>query len=129
MVVASREESQVVASRDGSRVLRNAVANSSGVLGDGSLLDIVATLGTNKEALVAKDGVEVGGGAAQEVEEGTGVHIRLLEVEVELGALGALSREVLSEDLSLETLGNVVVEFEFGVESVGSAPSLGKGEA
>lgn len=128
MVVAGGEDGQVVASSDGSGVLRNAVADGSRVLGDGSLLDVVATLSTNKETLVAKDSVEVGGGAVEEVEEGTSVQVGLLEVEVELGTLGLLGGKVLSEDLSLQTLGNVVVELELGVEGVGGGPSLGEGE-
>lgn len=129
MVVAGGEQRQVVAGGDGSRVLGNAVADGSRVLGDGGLGDIVATLGTNQEALVAEDGVEVGGGAVQEVEEGTGVQVGLLEVEVELGTLGLLGGLVLGQDLSLEALGNVVVQLKLGVQSVGGGPSLGEGEA
>lgn len=129
VVVAGREEGQVVASGDGSRVLGKAVANGSGVLGDGSLLDIVATLSTDEEALVAEDGVEVGGGALQQVEEGTGVQVGLLEVEVELGTLGLGAGQVLSDNLSLEALGNVVVQLKLGVEGVGGSPRLGEGKA
>lgn len=128
MVVASREDAQVVASSDGSSVLGNAVANGSGVLGDGGLLDVVATLSTDKETLVAENSVEVGGRAVEEVEEGTSVQVGLLEVEVQAGTLGLLGGEVLGEDLSLQTLGNVVVELELGVEGVGGSPSLGEGE-
>lgn len=128
VVVAGGEDAQVVTSGDGGSVLGNAVANGSGVLGDGGLLDIVATLSTDKEALVAEDSVEVGGRAAEKVEEGTGVQVWLLEVEVESSTLGLLVGEVLGDDLSLETLGDVVVELELGVESVGGGPSLGKGE-
>lgn len=128
VVVASGEKAQVVASGDGSSVLGNAVANGSGVLGDSGLLDVVATLSTDKEALVAKDSVEVGGRTVEEVEEGTSVHIGLLEVEVEFGALGLLSGKVLGEDLGLEALGNVVVELELGVEGVRGGPSLSESE-
>jgi hypothetical protein len=129
VVVAGREDGEVVAGSDGSRVLGKAVTNGSGVLGDGSLLDIVTTLGTDEEALVAKDDVKVGGGALQEVEESTGVKVGLLEVEVELGTLGLRGGQVLGEDLSLEALGDVVVELKLGVESIGSGPGLGEGEA
>jgi hypothetical protein len=129
VVVASGEERQVVAGSDGSGVLGNAVADSSGVLGDSSLVDVVATLSTDEESLVAENGVEVSGRAVQEVEEGTGVQVGLLEVEVELGTLGLLSGQVLGEDLSLEALGDVVVKLELGVESVGSGPRLGESKA
>lgn len=129
VVVAGGEDGQVVGSGDGSRVLGNAVADGSGVLGDGGLLDVIATLSTDKEALVAENSVEVGGGAVEEIEESTSVHVGLLEVEVELSTLGLLSREVLGDDLSLETLGDVVVELELSVEGVGGSPGLCEGEA
>jgi hypothetical protein len=64
VVVRGGEEGQVVAGSDGSRVLGNGVTDGSGVLGDGSLVDIVATLSTDEEALVAENGVQVGGRAA-----------------------------------------------------------------
>ena len=129
VVVRGGEEGQVVAGGDGSGVLGNAVADGSGVLGDGGLVDVVATLGTDQEALVAEDGVEVGGGAVQQVEEGAGVQVGLLEVQVELGTLGLLGGLVLGQDLGLETLGNVVVQLKLGVEGVGGGPSLGEGKA
>lgn len=129
VVVAGGEQRQVVAGGDGSGVLWNAVADGSGVLGDGSLGDIVATLSTDQEALVAENGVEVGSGAVQQVEEGAGVQVGLLEVEVELGTLGLLGGLVLGQDFSLEALGNVVVQLKLGVQGVGGGPSLGQGEA
>ena len=129
VVVAGGENFQVVTCRDRSRVLRDSVANGCGVLGDGSLLDVIATLSTDEEALVSKNSIEVGSRATQKVDKGTSVQVRLLEVETELGTLGTLSREILSEDLGFETLGDVVVKFELGVESVGSAPRLGESEA
>lgn len=129
MVVAGREQREVVAGSDGSRVLRKAVADSSRVLGDSSLLDIVATLSADQEALVAEDNVQVGSGTLEEVEEGTSVQVGLLEVQVQLSTLGLGAWQVLRQDLDLETLGNVVVQLEFGVEGVVGGPSLGQSEA
>lgn len=129
VVVRGGEEGQVVAGSDGSGVLGNAVTDGSGVLGDGGLVDVVATLSTDEEALVAEDSVEVGGRAVQQVEESTGVQVGLLEVQVELSTLGLLSGLVLGQDLSLEALGDVVVKLKLGVESVGGGPSLGQGKA
>jgi hypothetical protein len=129
VVVASGEQTQVVRGGDGSGVSGEAVSDGSRVFGDSSLLDIVATLSTNEETLVTEDGVEVGGGTLEEVEEGAGVQVGLLEEEVDLGALGLGAGEVLGQDLGLETLGDVVVELELGVEGVGGGPDLGECEA
>lgn len=128
MVVASREDREVVAGGDDSRVLGKAVADGSGVLGDGSLLNIVATLSADQETLVAEDNIEVGSGSLQKIEESTSVEVGLLEVQVELGTLGLRSGQVLSEDLRLEALGDVVVELKFGVKSIGSGPGLSEGK-
>lgn len=129
VVVAGSEEGEVVGGGDGGSVLRERVRDSGRVLGDGSLLDIVATLSTNEETLVAEDSVEVGRWALEKVEESTGVQVRLLEVQVQLRTLGLGGREVLGENLSLEALGNVVVKLKLGVESVGGVPDLGEGKA
>jgi len=129
VVVASREEAQVVGSGDGSGVLGKAVANSSRVLGDGGLLDIVASLSTDEEALVAENGIEVGSGSLEEVEESTGVQVGLLEVEVQLGTLGLGAWQVLGDDFGLQTLGDVVVQLKLGLKGVGGGPCLGEGEA
>lgn len=129
MVVASSEEAEVVGGGDGSRVLWERVGDGSGVLGDGGLLDVITTLGTNQETLMAENGVEVGGGALQEVEEGTAVDVWLLEVEVQFGTLGLRVRNVLGKDFGLQALGNVVVKLKLGIKSISGVPGLGKGEA
>jgi hypothetical protein len=129
VVVASGEQAQVVGGGDGCGVGGEAVANSSGVFGDGSLLDIVATLSTDEETLMAKDSIEVGRWALEQVEESTGVEVWLLEEEVDLGTLGLRAGQVLGQDLGLKALGNVVVELKLGVKSVTGGPGLGEGEA
>lgn len=129
MVVAGSEDREVVGGGDGGRVLWKRVGDGSRVLGDGSLLDIITTLGTDEEALVAEDGVEVGSWALEEVKEGTGVQVWLLEVEIQLGTLGLGVRDILCENLGLEALGDVVVELELGVKGVSGGPHLGESEA
>ena len=129
VVVAGSEDAEVVGSSDGRGVGRGGEADGSAVAGDGGLLDVVASLGTGEEALVADDGVDVGGGALQEVEVSTAVEAGLLEVEVELGATGLGGGEEAEDTLGLEALGEVVGELNLGLERVGRVPSLGEGEA
>lgn len=129
VVVGGGEDGEAVGGSDSGSVLVDGVTDGSGVLGDGSLLDIVAGFSTDKETFVAEDGIEVGGGTLEEVEESAEMEVRLLEVEVELGALGAAGGEVLGQDFGLETLGDVVVELDLGVEGIGGGPRLGEGEA
>ena len=129
VVVAGGEDTQVARGSDSGRVLGSDEADSSAVAGDGSLLDIVASLGTSEEALVADDGIDVGSGALEEVEESTAVEGGLLEGEVELGALVLGGGEEGEDALGLEALRNAVGELDLGVEVVGSVPDLGQGEA
>ena len=126
MVVACGEEGEVVGRGDGRGVLRQRVRDSRRVLGDGGLLDIIATLGTDQEALVAQDSVEVRGRTLEQVEEGASVHVGLLEVQVQLGALGLRGGQILRQNLGLEALGDVVVKLELGVQSIGGVPCLGQ---
>lgn len=129
VVVRGSEDAQVVSGSDSSAVLRGGEANSSAVAGEGSPVDIIASGGTGEEALVADDGIDVGGGALEEVEESTAVEAGLLEVEVELGALAGGGGQEVEETLELEALGEGVVNLELGVESVGGVPCLGDSEA
>lgn len=134
VVVRSGENAQVVAGSDGSGVRGGLVADGSGVAGDGGLVDVVAGRGTSQEALVADDSVDVGLGALEEVEEGTGVEVGLLEGKVELGTLvggllGGGRGEEGEDTLSLQALGEAVSELDLGVEGGGGVPCLGKGEA
>lgn len=78
---------------------------------------------------MAKDGIEAGRGALEEIKEGTGMEAWLLEVEIQFHALGLGIRQVLGQDFSLEASHDFVVKLELGVEGVGGVPSLGQGEA
>lgn len=129
VVVRGSEDAQVVSGSDSSAVLGSSVTDSGAVGGDGSLVDVVASAGTGEETLVANNGIDVGGRALEEVEEGTAVETGLLEEQVELGALGSGGREEVEETLELEALGEGVVDLKLGVEDVGGVPGLGEGQA
>lgn len=128
VVVRGSEDAQVVSGGDGSAVLGSGVADGGAVGGDGSLVDIVAGRGTGEEALMADDGVNVGSGSLEEVEEGAAVEAGLLEVQVEAGTLGSGSRQEVEETLKLQALGEGVVDLKLGVKDVGGVPGLGEGE-
>lgn len=128
VVVRGGKDAQVVSGSDSGAVLGSGVTDGSAVAGDGGLLDIVASRGTSEETLVADNGVDVGLGTLEEVEEGTAVEAGLLEVEVELGTLGSSGGEEVEETLELEALGEGVVDLNLGVEGVGGVPGLGKGK-
>lgn len=129
VVVRSGEDAQVAVSSDGSGVLSSIVSNGSGVLGDSSLLDVIASLGTSEETIVTNDGVDVGGWALEKIEESTSVEVWLLEVEVDLSRLGLGAWEEATEELSLEALGNAVLDLDLGIKSVGGVPDLCKRDA
>ena len=129
LVERGAEDADVVGGGDSHVVGGAGVADGSGVRGDGGLVHIITGGRTGKEALVADDSIDVGGGALEEVEEGTAVEVVLLEVQVELGALGLRGREEGEESLGLEALGEGILDLDLGVESVGGVPGLGKGEA
>lgn len=129
VVVGSGKGAQVVGGGDGGAVLGSDVADGGAVAGQGSLVDIIAGAGTGQEALVADNGIDVGGRALEQVEEGAAVEAGLLEEQVELGALGGGGGQEVEETLELEALGERVADLDLGVQGVGGVPGLGQGQA
>lgn len=129
VVVGGGEDAQVAGRGDGGSVVGGGVPDGSRVVGDGGLLDVVASRGTGQEAVLANNGVDVGGGTLEQVEEDAAVEVGLLEVQVELGALGLGGGQEGAEQLSLQALGDGVVDLDLGVESVDGVPGLGNGHA
>lgn len=125
MVISSREDAQVAGSSDRSSVLSGGVSNGGGVTSDGSLFNAVTGRCSNQETILADNSIDVGSWALKEVEESTGVQVRLFEVQVELSTLGLGLGEERTKNLSLQTLGNGVVELNLGVESIDGVPGLG----
>lgn len=128
MVVRGSEDGEVVGGGDGSVVLRSSVVDGGVVGSDGSFVYVVISVGIGEEIFVVDNGIDVGGGVFEEVEEGMVMEVGLFEVEVEFGVMGSGSGEEVEEIFEFEVVGKVVGEFEFGVESVGGVLSLGEGE-
>lgn len=129
MVVRGGKDAALVGGGDGSRPGGRLVAHGSGEGGDAGLLDVVAGRATDDVAFVADDGVDVGGGALEQVGEGADVELGLLEVDVDLGALLAGLGQEGEGTLELEALGEVVGVLNLGLERVQGVPRLGDGEA
>ena len=129
VVVGSSENAQVAGGSDGSGVDGSLVTNGSGVPGDGSLLHIVSSLGTDEETFVTNSGIDGGSGTLDEVDKGAGVNVWLLVVEVRPCAVCLGSGEEIGSDLALQALDQSAIEFDLGVERVGSRPTLGKGQS
>lgn len=122
VVIRSREDAQVVGSSDSSSVLRGRVSDCSRVVCDGRLLDIIASGRTSQEAILTNNSIDVGGRALQEIEKGTAVEVRLLEVQVDFCAVLLGGREEGAQELCLESLGNCVIELNLGVKRVDCVP-------
>src|SRR5690606_22805394 len=91
--------------------------------------DVVADLSTSQEAIVSNNDITIEGGSLEEVKEATGVEDGLLEVNVQFCALRVLVRKELSQNLSLETLSDGIIELNFRVKSIEGGPGLGEGKA
>lgn len=129
VVVRGGENAALVGGSDGGSPGGLGEADGGGKGGDAGLLDVVASGSTGEETLVANNGVNVGGGALEQVGESTEVELGLLEVDVDLGAgLLALGQEG-EGTLELQALGDVVGGLDLGLERVQGVPSLGDGEA
>lgn len=126
--VGGGENREGVGGQDGGGVDGGGVTNSSRVLGDLGVRDVVSDLGTGNEAVVAKSGVGGDGGALQEIEESSSLERGLLEEERELGVLSTGRGDKRGGELTLKTLGKSLIDLNLGVEDVGGGPSLGDGD-
>lgn len=129
MVVRGGEDAALVGGSDGGSPGRLSEANGGGKGGDASLLNVVASGSTGEEALVADNGIDVGGGALEQVGEGAEVELGLLEVHVDLGTGLLALRQEGEGTLELQALGDVVGGLDLGLEGVQGVPCLGNGEA
>lgn len=129
VIVRGGEDAALVGGGDGGSPGRLGEADSGGEGGDAGLLDVVPSSSTGKETLVADNGIDVGGGALEQVGEGAEVEFGLLEVHVDLGARLLALRQEGEGTLELEALGDVVGGLDLGLERVQGVPRLCDGEA
>jgi hypothetical protein len=129
VVVARAEQTQVIRRCDRSSIAARTIPSSQAVLRDRSLAYIITSLSTDQESLVTERHVEGGGGTFEEIGEQSGVDVGLLVEQVDLAAVGGFRGEVVGQHFGFEAFGDVVFEFEFGVEGVGGGPGLSQGEA
>lgn len=122
MIIACGEDAQVVGGLDGRGVLRQTVADGGGVFGHGGFLNIVASLGADEKSLVAKHGVDVGGWAFEEVEEGAEVEVGLLVIQVQFATIGLFCGQIVGQDFGSEASGELVFKLDLGIERIGSGP-------
>lgn len=131
MVEAGGDHRKVLLADESGGEGRGVVAESTGVSGHGGLLDVIAGLGADKEALVAYDGVKDSADVAARgvVKESAGVDVGLTEGQVELldGGAGLVGVPQVLE-LGLDGLRQNLIELDLGVEECGSSPALGDGD-
>lgn len=128
MVVAGRENVEVIGRGDGCGVFGDGVPDCSRVAGDTTINNIVANFCASEETVVTEDDITAEGGALEEVDESAGVEKRLAIVKIEFGTLGLGGGEKVRNDFSLQSLGQSVVKLDFCVEGIEGRPGLGQGD-
>lgn len=145
VVVAGGVGVQVIESLKSDSIFRSVVANSGGVTGQVALGDVVSSLSTEEEAITTNDSISSEGGPLittqpnflgtehevtypEHVEGSAGVKTGLLEDSIEKGGLGSLLRRQGGVEVNLDTLGNLVLNFNGVTEDVGGGPGLGDGQ-
>lgn len=123
VVVTGGEDGQVVGGNEGDGVGWGLVAESSGVVGQDSGLDVVGQGTTGGEAVLAEGQVGVEERALQQVDKGSGGDGVLGEVGVELDGLGGAGNDC-GDQFGLEARGDGVGQLQLGGESVVGGPAL-----
>lgn len=128
VVVARREDIQVVGRGNGCSVLGDGVPNCRRVAGDTTINNIVAYFGTSEKPVVTKYKITAEGWTLEEVDKSAGVEKRLAVMEIEFGTLGLGGGEEVGNDFSFQPFGKSVIKFDFRVEGVKGGPGLGQGD-
>lgn len=127
VVVAGRVGAQVAKAVEGDGVVGSVEAGTEVVAAELALLDIVAGFGTGKEAVSSQNSVSGESGALEKVKVLAGVKTGLLVGRGKESVLGLLLGNEGRDQFKLESLCNVVLEFNVVAQYVGSGPGLGKG--
>ena len=128
VVVRGREDLEGVVGVKSNRVLGGGVTGSGTETGDGSTGNIVSDITSEQETLTTDNDITSEGGALEEINIGTGVEAQLLVVDANLGVLLALGGEETSDNIQLQTLGDLVLELDLGGKEVTGGPGLSDGQ-
>ena len=144
MVVAGSESAKVAETVDSDNIFRCIVADRSSVARDLAIGDIVSSLGTKEEAVVAKHAVCGNGGSLNEsrsashngrnsypehVGESMSVDTGLLVDSVEQDRFFSGLGCQRGRETEFQALGKIVVKLKLRLEDVGSGPGFGQDEA
>jgi hypothetical protein len=149
VVIAGSERRRVTQAVDSDGIVWGAEANSTRVTREATLSDVVRCLGTKEESITTEDGVgsecwslkrrhqvnprrhvrRVQVPNLEDVEESAGVKTGLLVDGGQQGGLGTLVWQQRRGEVELQTLRDLVLEFNLGAEHVRGRPGLGEGEA
>lgn len=129
VVVAGSKGVEVVETVDSHGVFWCIVTDSSGVAGDLSISDIVRSLSTKEETIATEDGVSSESGTLEHVEGAASVDTRLLVDDVEQSRFVSSVGCQRGGKVKFQSLCKVVLEFELGLENVGSCPGFGEDKA
>lgn len=145
LVVASMVSVQVVEGVDGDRIVVTEISDGGGITTNVSLSNVISSLSTKEKVVATNDGIsseswtlnatqsENGWSGTEDtnpehIERGARVESGLFESSVQNGSLGALFRGQRSGEVKLDTLGNLVFNFDKVAKNVGGRPSLGDGQ-
>jgi len=128
VVVAGGEGVQAVETVEGDGVVGLVVTKGDSEFGEAAIGDVVTGFSSQKHTVTSDNGVGGEHGALEDVKGSAGVDARLLVDSVKESSLVALVRVKAGVQVKLDTLGNLVVNFNLTAKDVAGGPSLGDGE-
>jgi hypothetical protein len=129
VVITRRESFKVVVRLNRRRVLRLGVPHRSGILGQPALHDIISDIPPQEESLVREHGVSSECRSLKQVEKRTCMERLLSVMYPQFCILSSDTGQKGGAEFEFNASGNLIIQFDFGVECVGGGPTLSQGDA
>jgi hypothetical protein len=129
MMITCRKSFEIIVCLDSCGVLAVGVSHGSSILGDLPIHNIIPNITTQEEPLVRHNRIGGKCGTLKQVQEGTAMESLLSVMNTYFGILGYNARQKGCSNFEFDATSNLIVELDFGVESVGSRPALSQGDS
>ena len=116
-------------SLDRSRVFRLRISNSSSILCQSSLHNIISNISTEEESLICEDSISRESGSLEQIKESTGVEGLLSIMQSDLCIFRGDGGKESCSEFEFNASSNLIVEFDFSVEGVRGCPTLSQGDS
>jgi len=129
MMITSREGFKIVIGLDSGRIFILRIPDSSSILGNFSIHNIVANITAKKESLMRNNRISSKCRSLKQVQERTGMQSLLSIMNSYFSVFGCCARKESCSKFKFDATSNLIVQFDFCIESINGCPTLSEGNS